>query len=106
MKTTIHLGARTTVDIHEIVKLEAQNNYTLVHFVDGTKLLSSTTLGILEECLTEYRFFRVNRSLVINLNYLKRFKIHPHGSKNCAKTASDIFISRRRVAAFQACVSV
>jgi DNA-binding LytR/AlgR family response regulator len=76
MKTIIHLGARTTAATHEIVKLEAQNNYTLVHFIDGTKLLTSTTLGVLEERLSDYRFFRVNRSMVINLNYLDFFTVH------------------------------
>ncbi|WP_341225729.1 LytTR family DNA-binding domain-containing protein [uncultured Arcticibacterium sp.] len=104
MKTTIHLGARTSAATHEIVKLEAQDNYTLVHFIDGTKLLSSTTLGILEERLSDCRFFRVNRSTVINLQYLRQFNIHPYGHRQNTKSTHDIIISRRRAAAFQACV--
>lgn len=108
MKTTIHLGARTSAATHEIIKLEAQDNYTLVHFIDGRKLLSSTTLGTLEKRLQPYRFFRTNRSTVINLDHLDFFTVHyftGNTLKPSRKNANDIFLSRRREAAFQACMN-
>lgn len=102
------LGARTSVLPNEIMKLEAQQNYTVVSFTDGSSLLSSTNLGILEERLQPYSFFRVNRSTVINLNHLKLLKVRPHtpkGGRGARKSANEIIISRRRVAAFQACLN-
>jgi DNA-binding LytR/AlgR family response regulator len=109
MKKEVLLGARTRVFPNEIIKLEAQQNYTVVLFTDGSSLLSSTNLGILEERLQPCSFFRVNRSTVINLNHLKLLKIRPHTPKGRRKShrtsANEIVISRRRVAAFEACVN-
>ncbi|AWW00346.1 LytR/AlgR family response regulator transcription factor [Arcticibacterium luteifluviistationis] len=108
MKANIHLGARTSASSHEIIKLEAQDNYTLVHFIDGRKLLSSTTLGTLEKRLQPFRFFRTNRSTVINLDYLDFFTVHyftGNTLKTSKKNPKDIYLSRRREAAFAACVN-
>lgn len=109
MKAQVLLGARTRVLPNEIIKLEAQQNYTVVTFKDGSSLLSSTNLGILEERLQPYSFFRVNRSTIINLHHLKLLKVRPHTPKGRRKShrtsTNEIIISRRRVAAFQACLN-
>jgi two-component system LytT family response regulator len=110
MKEQVLLGARTHALPNEIIQLEAKQNYTVIYFKDGSSLLSSTNLGMLEERLQPYAFFRVNRSTVINLNHLSRFTIHPHKAKgkrkkSRKKNTTEIFLSRRRVAAFEACVS-
>lgn len=107
MKTQIHLGARTYASPSKIVHLEAKENYTLVHFTDNTKLLTAVTIGVLEGRLQPFSFFRINRSMIVNLNYLHRFKIIKNHSQS-QKTKSlkkEIIISRRRVAAFEACVN-
>ncbi len=109
MKNVIHLGSRCMVSPNEISRLEAQGNYTLIYFDDGSQLLSSTTLGVLEDRLSPFRFFRVNRSVIINLNYLNRFRIvTPEKAKaqfSRSNSSKDIFLSRRRAAAFMACVN-
>lgn len=109
MKKEVLLGSRTRVYPEEIIQLEANKNYTTIYFRDGSSLLSSTNLGTLEERLQPYDFFRVNRSVIINLNHLKCFTVHPHRAKHRVKAArkktTEIFLSRRRVAAFQACVN-
>jgi two-component system LytT family response regulator len=107
MKTKIHLGARAFASPSDILNLEAKDNYTLIHFTDNSQLLSSTTLGLIEKRLEPYGFFRINRSTVINLRHLNRFHVISSSSKaestNNSKPA--IKVSRRRVAAFQACVN-
>ncbi|MFT6802905.1 MAG: DNA-binding LytR/AlgR family response regulator [Salibacteraceae bacterium] len=108
MKTTINLGSRRKANPSDIAKLEAQDNYTLIHFTDGTELLSSTTIGTLEKRLQPFRFFRTNRSTVINLDYLDFFTVHyctGNKLKTSGKNSKDIFLSRRREAAFAACVN-
>ncbi|SOE21760.1 LytTr DNA-binding domain-containing protein [Spirosomataceae bacterium TFI 002] len=103
MKANIHLGARTSSPSHEIIKLEAQDNYTIVHFIDGSKLLTSTTIGTLEKRLQPFHFFRTSRSTVINLDYLYLFKVHYGSNGSLEKTTkNDIFLARRRKAAFEA----
>jgi DNA-binding LytR/AlgR family response regulator len=109
MNNEVLLGARTVASPTEIVQLRADKNYTTIYFKDGSSLLSSTNLGLLEERLQPYSFFRVNRSTVINLNHLKLLKVRPHTPKGRRKShrtsANEIIISRRRVAAFQACLN-
>lgn len=107
-KPVVHLGSRREVDAFNILLLKADNNYTEIYFDDGSRFLSSTTLGTLEQRLQPYNFFRVNRSTVINLNYLNHFKVHRHKTKSESspcQNVKDIFLSRRRVAAFEACVN-
>jgi|AntRauTorckE5430_2_1112549.scaffolds.fasta_scaffold50125_2 two-component system LytT family response regulator len=110
MKKEVSIGSRTRVLPDEIIQLEAKQDYTVIHFKDGSSLLSSTTLGTLEKRLQSYAFFRVNRSTVINLNHLSRFTVLAYKAKgqrenSRKKNTTEIFFSRRRVAAFEACVS-
>jgi DNA-binding LytR/AlgR family response regulator len=107
MKTKIHLGARAFASPSDILNIEAKENYTLIHFADNTKLLSSTTMGTIEKRLEPYRFFRVNRSTIINLEYLDRFSVFACTARlRSAVNSKPAFrLSRRRVAAFKACVN-
>lgn len=108
MNQKIHLGSRLYAAPADILNLEARENYTFIRFIDGKKILSSTTLGIIEKRLSDYNFFRVNRSTVINLDFLDEFKVHYYKSKTTTKATNkpkDIFISRRRIAAFVAYVN-
>lgn len=60
------------IEINEIVYLEADNNYTMVYTTDG-KHLVSRTLREYEMILNEAGFFRINRSNVINMKFLKSY---------------------------------
>ena len=112
MKRKVLLGARNSVSPNEIIQLEAQQNFTLIFFKDGSSLLSSTDLGLLGERLQPYKFFRVNRSTIIDSNHLNRFTVHPDRArtqeaksrKPSASKTNEVFLSRRRIAAFRACV--
>ncbi|WP_321300146.1 LytTR family transcriptional regulator DNA-binding domain-containing protein [Marinifilum fragile] len=55
----------------EILFCKADRNYTDIKLVDGTSLTTSTTLGSVVQQLTSKVFFRIGRSAVINLDYLK-----------------------------------
>jgi DNA-binding LytR/AlgR family response regulator len=61
-------------NLHEVVYLEAQGNYTDIHFSDGRKLLVCKTLSSMEEVLGEEgQFVRIHRSATINLNRIKQY---------------------------------
>lgn len=66
----IQFGPRTSLDADNIIHLESDINYTLVHFKNGQQLVLSYTLGKVHACLP-LGFVRVNRGNVINLHYLK-----------------------------------
>jgi DNA-binding LytR/AlgR family response regulator len=68
----VHVGSRTFLLPEEMTHLYANSNYTVVNLSNGSQILSSTTLSIIERRLTKYKnFFRVNKSVIVNLNYAK-----------------------------------
>ena len=67
------LDGFTFTNIDEIVRCEAEGNYTSVFLSDGSSLLITKTLKHYEETLVNYPFFRTHKSHLINLNYVRRF---------------------------------
>lgn len=57
----------------DIISLEAQGNYTMIHFIDGRQILVCKTLNLMEEALEEDCFVRVHRSATINMNRIKQY---------------------------------
>ncbi len=63
------------VEVADIVMLEADGAYTHVFLADGSKLMVSKKLKFFEDLLTKRKnFFRIHRSHLINLNYIKKYK--------------------------------
>ena len=60
-------------NIADIIHLEANSNYTNIHFVTNPKVTASKTLKEFEELLPADTFFRTHHSHLINLNYIKRY---------------------------------
>ncbi len=100
--TKVHLGSRCEVCSSTIVYLKAEGNYTRIYFNDGNTLLSSTTLGTLEQRLAPYNFFRANRSTVVNLNCLDKILVYAEECEllNKQNQQHSIRLSRRRAEAF------
>lgn len=61
---------RTSFSTHDIIKIQASTNYSLVYFCDGKILISAKTLKKYEKFLTP-QFIRCNRNLLINRKYIK-----------------------------------
>ncbi len=59
------------LDINSLVRLEANGNYTHLHTEDDS-YVSTIRLGTYESQLADLGFFRIHRSHLINLNYLKK----------------------------------
>ncbi|MDC8002564.1 LytTR family DNA-binding domain-containing protein [Aureisphaera galaxeae] len=60
-----------SIAIKEIVKCEAQGNYTLFFLEDGKTHLASKSLKYYESLLTEKGFFKPHRSVIINIDFIK-----------------------------------
>lgn len=79
--------------LRDIVRVEGERNYSFIYLTDGTKHLSSRTLGYFNEMLSDKGFFRCHRSHLVN-------KIHI-GSMNGKssfelKSGEYIPVSRRK----------
>lgn len=72
-ETEISLGAKRKVSPGIVVMLKSEANYTYVYLADGTRFLSTITLGILEKRLEDFNFLRPNRSILINKHFIESF---------------------------------
>jgi two-component system LytT family response regulator len=68
------------VDLIEIIRCEADKNYTFFFLNNGKKILVSKTLKDFETMLNGYGFFRIQQSHLINLDYLDRYDKHQGGA--------------------------
>jgi len=68
------------VDLNEIIRCEADKNYTFFYLNNGKKILVSRTLKDFELLLSNHGFFRVQQSHLINLEYIERYDKQEGGS--------------------------
>lgn len=68
------------VDLNEIIRCEADKNYTFFYLNSGKKILVSRTLKDFELLLANHGFFRVQQSHLINLEYIDRYDKSEGGS--------------------------
>ncbi len=83
------------VKISEIVRCESDDNYTSVFLRNGEKIVVSRTLKEYDEMLTPFNFFRIHKSHLINLGYLKRYK-KGEGGFVIMEDGAELEVSRRR----------
>ncbi len=83
------------VKISEIIRCEADKNYTLFTLENNEKILVSKTLKEFEELLHEMDFIRVHQSHLINASHVQRYI---KGSGGYVKMSDDsiIEVSRRK----------
>lgn len=91
-----YIKQNNAVCIMEVVYLEALENYTCFHFNDGSSIISSSTLKKHESALSELTFLRVNRSTLINANYVKKIISKNRINFIRMKNGLEIRVSRRR----------
>ncbi|MCT4601498.1 MAG: LytTR family DNA-binding domain-containing protein [Marinifilum sp.] len=56
----------------ELFSLEAEGNYTIINTINQEQFVSSYNMGRLLKRLPENQFFRINRSMVLNSDYIYR----------------------------------
>lgn len=61
------------INIADIIRCEADSNYTTFYLTDKTRILVSKTLHEFEERLSEHHFFRIHHKHLINIDYLKEY---------------------------------
>ena len=87
------------VNIKDIIRCEAEDNYTHIHLKDGSKITASKTIKAYEDMLSSVNFYRVHKSHLINLNYMQKF-VKGDGGYLVMDDGKRIEVSRRRRPAF------
>lgn len=62
------------VDMEDIIRMEANDNFTNFYLKDKSKQVICRTLKFYEDVLKDSGFMRVHRSHIVNLNYIKNYK--------------------------------
>jgi len=83
------------VNVKDIVRCEAENNYTTFHIANGNKIMVSKTIKIYESLLSEYGFLRVHQSHLVNLNYIQHFD-KPDGGMLVMSDNSAVPVSHQK----------
>ena len=87
------------VERDHIIRCESADNYTTFYLHDGSKIMVSKTIKHFEEMLSEYNFFRVHQSHLINLRHLKQYH-KGEGGYAIMSDDSSVIVSRRKKEAF------
>lgn len=87
------------VKIREIIRFEAEDNYTHIFLDGGQRITASKTIKAYEDLLGPFNFYRVHKRHVINLNYMKKF-VKGDGGYLIMDDGINIEVSRRRRPAF------
>lgn len=87
------------VDIDEIIRIEADSNYSVFHLNNLEKIAVSKILKEYEEILPEERFVRVHKSSIVNLKYVKEYN-SKNGLQVILTNGEAITVSRRRASDF------
>ncbi|MCF8372500.1 MAG: LytTR family DNA-binding domain-containing protein [Bacteroidales bacterium] len=88
------------VNVDDLMYLEADSNYTNLHFQGQNKIVASRSLGEFEKILLNPEFFKIHRSTIINLNFLKAYSSY-EGDFAVLTDGTELSISRRKLNEFR-----
>lgn len=94
-----HSKGFTLVDFKDIVWLEASDNYTNLFLQGQKKIVASKTLKEFEAILPDTEFFRVHRSALININFVKEYSNH-EGGEVILSDGTRVQVSKARIQEF------
>ena len=83
------------VSLKEIIRLEAQDNYTHIFLSTGEKITTSKTIRVYEDMLEQRNFFRIHKTHIINVNFIRKF-MKGDGGYVIMDDGIQIDVSRRR----------
>jgi two-component system LytT family response regulator len=62
------------ISVKELVRVEAERNYSWIYLESGRRILSSKNLGYFEEALKNFGYSRIHHSHLVALNRIKAFQ--------------------------------
>jgi two-component system LytT family response regulator len=83
------------IGLSEIIYLQAESNYTIVHVHNGGKIIVSKTLKDFEELLPPAIFLRIHHSYIINKNRVMKY-LKGEGGQVVMSNGQNLDVSRRK----------
>lgn len=81
--------------VNAIIYCEADQNYTKVHTIDGGVLLISKPLNAIESLLPANLFYRIHKSHLVNLNYIRSYS-RAEGFHIVLEDGTELDVATRR----------
>lgn len=85
----------TIVKLNDIIRIEADGNYSTIFLSSKEKILASKSLKEFEELLPESGFCRTHQSHIVGLNFVKKM-IKDDGGYLLMENGEKVIISRRK----------
>ncbi|MEI7724200.1 MAG: LytTR family DNA-binding domain-containing protein [Bacteroidota bacterium] len=93
------------VKVADIMYLQADSNYTILHLSGLNKIVATRTLSDFEKLLDPLVFFRIHKSTLINLNHLRAYSSY-EGNFAELNDGTQLSISRRNLNDFREAVKI
>jgi two-component system LytT family response regulator len=81
--------------VNDIVYCLADGSYTRLFMADKSEIFLSKPLGDLDELLSEYNFFRIHNSTIINIKQVKKY-IRGDGGEVIMSNGHNLLVARIR----------
>lgn len=91
-----HASGILFVHLDDILFLEGDGAYTIVHLVNGKKHIATKILSEFEGLLMNNNFFRIHKSTIVNLEYVNEFS-RGEGFSVILHNGVQLNVGRRRV---------
>ncbi len=88
-------GCTTYVRVDEIIRCEADGNYTTLHLLNRKSVIASKPMKEYEALLPESLFFRVHQSHLVNMKFVQQYSTF-EGENIIMEDGAIIPIARRR----------
>lgn len=99
-KITLPIGhGFKMIDVDDIIYIEADSNYSVVHLNTDEKITVSKVLREFEDLLSSAQFLRIHKSTLVNLDYLVEYN-NKNGLQILLKNGVMLNVSRRRATEF------
>jgi two-component system, LytTR family, response regulator len=88
------------INLSDLIYLDAESNYTVLHISGGSSIVATRNLGEFEKILDSPQFFRIHKSTIVNVNYLAGFSSH-EGNFAELRDGTRLAVSRRKLMEFR-----
>jgi two-component system LytT family response regulator len=101
-----HLGGISFIELDDMVSLQADSNYTIIHMKNMQKLVITKTLKDFEDLLNPILFARIHKSYIVNLKYIKEYNTKDGGvvkmtdgnQWSISRRQLDLFLEKMKMA--------
>lgn len=94
---TLYLTRRHQIEVNEIMYLQSESNYTLIHTTDKLKMVASQTLHLIHSSIDYDNFIRISRSHILNIEYISTYCLENNKLTLKLSNGEKFTASRRRI---------